>query len=212
MAESLTDLAARQEQRIKDLRRAGDISALLAAAAVAADEVERRIGDAGSDEARRNALMAIQRLTFNAAADAWPGWSLSDRPPDPNHLLAGRDLAERSAQIVAKLGLGQLREGTGIWLLGAFDLALGRHSDAASRFSLAREHYLAENAPGLVLLMEGYLAIVRRVGRERAAPEGEGLDQTCARISAGEFKDGPAWIAQLRTAQDVFARSVKQEG
>lgn len=87
---------------------------------------------------------------------------------------------------------------------GAFDLALGRRADALSRFVLARAHYLAGSAPGLVLLTEGYLAILRQIGGEEAG-QSESLDQVCARISAGEFKDAGAWIAQLRAALEVFA-------
>jgi hypothetical protein len=211
MVESLTDLAARLEQRIKDLRKAGDLSALLAAAADAADEVERRISDAGADGAKRNALMSVQRLTFNAAADAWPGWSIPDQPPDPDHLRAGRALAERSARIVGTLELPPVRQATGIWLVGAFDLALGRHADAFSRFATARAHYLAANAPGLVLLTDGYLAILRQIAPDGAG-QGESLEQVCARMSAGEFKDGPAWVAQLRTAQRVFVQQPSASG
>lgn len=56
-----------------------------------------------------------------------------------------------------KLGLGPMQEGTGTWLVGAFELALGRHAQARDAFAQARESYLAANAPGLVLLTEGYL-------------------------------------------------------
>jgi hypothetical protein len=90
--------------------------------------------------------------------------------------------------------------------VGAFDLALGSHSEASRRFAAAREHYVAANAPGLALLMEGYSAIVRQIGGDGDAGKTSALDQVCSRISAGNFKDGIAWIAQLRMALAVFAR------
>jgi hypothetical protein len=105
------------------------------------------------------------------------------------------------------LGLGRQRQGTGIWLLGAFDLALGRYKDASHQFAVAREHYLAANAPLSVLLAEGYLAIVQQIDKGGASADRAALDQVCAKISAGGFKEGAAMIAQLRTALAAFARS-----
>lgn len=202
MTDTLAMLADQLEARVKALRGAGDDAALLAAARDAADEIERHSGAPDSD--RTEALKVAQRLTFNAAADCWPGWSVSDRPVDPDHLLAARELAERSLRLVEKLELGPMRVATGIWLVGAFDLALGRYDEASRLFGDARGRYGAANAPGLVLLVDGYAAIVRQVGNRPAS--GDDLDQVCARIAAGGFKDGDEWIAQLRTALEVFAR------
>jgi hypothetical protein len=104
------------------------------------------------------------------------------------------------------LGFGPIRLGTGTWLVGAFDLALGRYAEASRTFAVAREHYLASPAPGLVLLVEGYLAIVRQTAKDAGPADGADLDQVCARIAAGKFEDGDEWIAQLRTALQVFSR------
>ena len=46
MSQSLTDTVAKLGERVKALRKESDLAALLAAARDAADEVERRIGDA----------------------------------------------------------------------------------------------------------------------------------------------------------------------
>ncbi|WP_420968986.1 hypothetical protein [Bradyrhizobium sp. B120] len=202
MAETLAELAGQLEARVKALRGVGDDTALLAAARDAADQIERRRGTQDGNE--REALMMAQRWTYNAAADCWPGWSVSDKPIDQDNLLAARELAERSLALVRGLGLAPLREATGVWMVGAFDLALGRYDDASRLFRDARQLYVAASAPGLVLLVDGYAAIVRRIGKQPA--DGNDLDQVCARIAAGGFKDGDEWIAQLRTALEVFAR------
>jgi hypothetical protein len=200
-AESLQHLVATSLERVKELRRAGDLAALLAAANVAADEIEQRVGDR-LDDAGRQALMAVKRFTYNAAADCWPGWSVPDNPPETRDLLIARETAQRSVRLVKKLSLGSLQEGTGIWLCGAFDLALGKYADASSAFGAARQHYIAAKAPGLVLLTEGYIAIVRRITGHPA--DGEDLHQITVKIAAGAFEDGAAWIEQLRTALKVF--------
>jgi hypothetical protein len=96
-----------------------------------------------------------------------------------------------------KLGLGPIQEATGTWLVGAFELALGRYAEAREAFAQARESYLAGKAPGLVLLTEGYMAIV----------DGD-VEGVCARIAVSGFEDGSEWIEQLRTAAKVFRRRI----
>ena len=206
-ADALRDLVATSLERVKELRRAGDLAVLLAAANAAADEIEQRVGER-LDDAERQALTAVRRFTFNAAADCWPGWSVPDKPPEKRNLPVALALAQRSARLTEKLGLGPLQEGTGIWLCGAFDLALGKHAEASSAFGVARQHYVAAKAPGLVLLMEGYIAIVRQITGDQIPADGEDLQQITARIEAGAFEDGAEWIAQLRTALKVFAPGI----
>lgn len=202
--ESLTALVARFQKAISEARRAGDPVALLAKAEAAANEIESRAGEA-RNPMEREALIAVRRFTFNAAADCWPGWSIPDEPPDAQILVRALELAKHSTLLVTRLGLGHMQEGTGIWLSGAFELALGRYSEAYDAFVVAREHYIAAKAPGLVMLTEGYIALVSQLAGPQVPAPGEDLDQVCARISTGGFEDGAAWIEQLRTARNVFA-------
>jgi hypothetical protein len=204
-ADSLRDLVATSLERIKELRRGGEPTALLAAANSAADAIEQRVGEHLND-VERQALTAVKRFTYNAAADCWPGWNIPDKPPERQTLVVALKLAQRSAGLVKRLDLGSLHEGTGIWLCGAFDLALGQHADASSAFGVARQHYIEARAPGLVLLVEGYIAIVRQISGLQVPADAENLHQVTARIAAGAFEDGAEWIEQLRTALKVFAR------
>jgi hypothetical protein len=204
-AQSLPDLVATWAARVDLLRRAGHPEALLAGSGAAADEIENRVGERCDDEARQ-ALTAVTRFTYNAAADCWPGWSLPDKPPDTRILLVAVELARRSARLVNKLALGPLQKATAIWLCGAFDLALGRHADASRAFATAQQLYAEANAPGLALLTEGYIAIVAEIDEREAAGGASGLEQIVARIAAGNFDDGAEWIEQLRTALMVFRR------
>lgn len=191
--------------RVNELRRAGDATALLAAARDAADEIEQRAGGC-RDEAERQALLAVKRFCYNTAADCWPGWSAPAKAFTQGELLAARELAQRSARLVTQLGLGPIQEGTGIWLCGAFDLALGRHGDASQAFVTARERYTAAPAPGLALLTGGYMAIARQIDGEHSGTEAESLEQVITQIAAGGYEDGAEWIAQLRTALRAFAQ------
>ena len=208
-AESLHALVARSQERIKELRRAGDLVALLAAAKAAAGEIERRVGESLDDEARQ-ALLTVRRFTFNAAADCWPGWSVRDKPADTpedtRNLLAALELAQRSVRFSKKLGLDPVHEGTGVWLCGAFELALGRYAEASSAFALARQQYIEGKAPGLVLLTEGYIAILRQAAGDKISAGGDDLPKVIAKIEAGGFEDGAEWVEQLLTAQKVIVK------
>jgi hypothetical protein len=201
--ELLPDLVSELEKHVNEVRRTGSPAEILAAANAAADAIGHRVGVCLND-AERAALTAVKRFTFNAAADCWPGWSVAGPTVDASSLFAGLQLAQRSAALVESLNLGSLREGTAIWLSGAFELALQRLTDASSSFARARQCYIAAAAPGLVLLMDGYLAIVQRLAANASEADAENFEQVCARIGAGGFEDGPAWIEQLRTALKVF--------
>jgi hypothetical protein len=201
--ESLADLVPVLEKHVNEVRRAGGPAEIIAAANAAADAIGQRVG-ASLNDAERAALTAVKRFTFNAAADCWPGWSVTGPRSDAGTLAAGLKLARRSAALVELLGLDSIREGTSAWLTGAFELALGRLTDASASFARARQCYVAAEAPGLVMLVEGYLAIVRRLAPDTSPAGVETLEQVCARIEAGGFKDGPFWIEQLRTAAKVF--------
>jgi hypothetical protein len=203
--ELLPDLVLELGKHVNEVRREGSPQAIIAAANAAADAIEQRVGVRLND-AERAALTAARRFTFNAAADCWPGWSVTGPAVDASSLLAGLQLAQRSAALVESLALGSLQEGTGIWLSGAFELALRRLTDASSSFARARQCYITAAAPGLVLLMDGYLAIVQRLAANASQADAEHFEQVCARIGAGGFEDGPAWIEQLRTALKVFTR------
>jgi hypothetical protein len=204
--ESLADLAATFQAHIKELRSAGDLAALLAAAEAGTAEIEQRVGKDWND-AGLEALKAVKRAQYNVAADCWPGWSVSDRPADPQILVRALELAKRSVALVSQLGLGRMQEGTGIWLCGALELAVGRHVEAYNAFILAREHYIAAQAPGLTLLVEGYIALLCEVAGQQVPAWKDDLEQVCAKIDTGGFEDGAEWIEQLRTARRVFTRA-----
>jgi hypothetical protein len=201
--EPLPALVARLSQHINGLRRQGNPVAVLPVAIAAADTTEQRVAESPTgNEETHAALMAVKRFTYNVAADCWPGWSTTSPPIDRPELESALHLAERSFQLVTTLGLGGIQQGTAQWLVGAFHLALGDHAGAVGLFTDARKNYAAANAPGLVLLTEGYLAITRQLS---AGSDDSDLSRVCAELRAGNFEDAEEWIVQLRTALEVFS-------
>jgi hypothetical protein len=207
--ETLSELVARHDRQLKMMRGAAiDPHAILVAATLAAREIESRIDAAAPvlSKTERAALAALQVMTFNAAADCWPGWEVTPAKEIRSRvdLLGGLDLARRSSVLVHRLHLGALREGTAHWMVGAYELALGQTDEAVYSFSLALARYAAAEAPGLAWLARGYLAIAYETA-DRARPGGvASFEEVLAEIKAGAFEDAASLGDQLNIARRVF--------
>jgi hypothetical protein len=207
LTEILAELVALHADRIRSLR-GGDPRLIVAGAEAAADAIEARVGQSSSalTAAEREALMAAQRVCFNAAADRWPGWEEASQWPAPTRaeLHRGLALARRSSALVHRLDLGPLREGTSHWMIGAYHLALGETDDALAAFSLAVSRYQSAPAPGPAWLTQGYIAITYEAAG-RARPDGvASFEEAQAAIAAGGFEDAGAWDKQLDVARRAF--------
>jgi hypothetical protein len=191
------------------MRGVADAGAILAAANAAADAIEQRVGNAEREltEPERAALGAAQAFMFNAAADCWPGWQVAenDTADKSESLNAGLALARRSSSLVHRLQLGAVREGTAHWMIGAYDLALGRWDDALASFSTALIRYTDAQAPALVLLARGYIAIAYEAAG-RPLPEGSAdFDSILSALASSTLEDAAAFSDQLQTARRIFA-------
>jgi len=128
--EPLPELVARLRQELKSMRSAAtEPGVLLRWVIAAAAAIEARIDPAAPvvSESQRPALMALQGMNYNVAADCWPGWEVAatENTRPPVDLREGLALARRSCDLVRRLDLGPIREATGQWLIGAYYIALG---------------------------------------------------------------------------------------
>jgi hypothetical protein len=205
--EPLAHLVATQEQAVNQVRKDGRSSEIISAAAQAADAIQSRLSEPRSEIAgeEREALIAVKRFLFNAAADCWPGWSLESARGSDEELEAALSLARRSADLVDRLALGPMEEGTAQWLIGAFELALRQTDAALDHFSRAQALYERAAAPGLALLARGYGAIAHEAAG-RAPSEGtSSLAETLAEFASRDLEDGKELSEQLVTARRIFA-------
>ncbi len=205
--ETLSDLVAMHEGTVKEARRTEQPGQIVASAKRAAGAIRARVPAASADlsEEERAALTAVKGLLYNAAADAWPGWSVDGNGASPEELASALELARESADLVEALSLGKCQEGTAAWLVGALELALGRIEDSLTTFSRAERLFGEAGEPSLTLLARGYSAIAREAG-DAAAGDLSELSAILEELSAGKFRDGEAFCEQLRTAHQVFAR------
>lgn len=206
---SLEEDVSAWEVKVKEARRSKDALKILDVAKQAVADIDQRLSNEahGEDEAvQRAALLAIKRITYNAAADAWPGWEAESTQMSTATLEEAKALAQRSLDIVRKLRLDDIQFATAVWLVGAFNLALGNLRDADAEFGTATYFYRIGSAPGLSLLARGY-TVIARCAQDKASQEEtlKSLADTFDEIKSGSFKDGGFWIEQLRTAAKVFS-------
>jgi hypothetical protein len=208
-AETLPDLVARLGRQLKSLGgAAAEPQVILAAANAAVDSIEARVDPRAPvlTDIERAALVAAQAMTFNAAADCWPGWEANPakQPRSEVDLRGGLDLARRSFDLVHRLQLGALREGTAHWMVGAYQLALGEIDAAVAAFSVAVARHQAAGAPGLAWLGRGYIAIAYEAV-DRPRPDGVvGFEEVLTAIDSGGFRDAASWCNQLNVARRIF--------
>lgn len=109
---------------------------------------------------------------------------------DASTLVTTKTLAQRSAALVGTLQLGAIQEGTGIYLIGALDIAMGNFDDALSGFTTSLQWHQAAPAPGFALLVRGYEVIAEGLRARHSREDINGdLEKVYAQITSGGFKD-----------------------
>ena len=136
-------------------------------------------------EAAADYRQAAVVLTFNLAANTWPGWGAGNvGPVDESHRRLGLAAARKNVALAAELGLPPERRKNGYWIQGAHLLASGDTEAAATSFAQSRD--LADEAKDEAgrLMAQGWIH--------------------AAGILAGEREHGAlgAIVSQLRTLGD----------
>jgi len=192
--ETLAAFATAQEQAWKSGRNTASPAESLTAARQAVDEIRARAAGATTDDARA-ALTTAKRLAYNAAADAWPGWTNPPADIATSTLCEALALAEISAALVDHLALGPSQQGHAAWLTGALHLALGDRPTAVTHFTRARN---AHTEPDMNLLCDGYIALA-------ATPsDAPAFTQATSALKAGNLKYGGELAEQLDIARAVY--------
>jgi len=148
---------------------------------------------------------AAKVLTYNAAANCWPGWDDPGIEISAETLAHGLVLAERSRALVAELGLDAREAATANWLVGALQMAGGRHAEAIAAFAEARAAFEANGASTSVLMAEGYRALARKLASPEDPAAAAEFEECCARLAATDSKEATFFRQQLLTADRIFA-------
>jgi hypothetical protein len=155
---------------------------------------------AESDERATQIRQAVKALTFNLAADTWPGWDEGLEITDQMMVL-GIGAARLHMEMVEQLGEGDAARSNSHWLSGAHHLARKEYSEARAEFARGRD--LAESE-GVSLLNQGYQHLTDVLESPPNAAAASALARVKARLSSHAEAD--VFVGQLESAERVFSK------
>jgi hypothetical protein len=136
---------------------------------------------------------ALKPIAYDIGSFCWPGWDEPGITIDGDVLAFGAEAAALNLALAVQLNRPPLAHSMAHWLVGAHELAAGRRAEAAASFERSRAIAVDAGDSASELLAVAYAAIAR--GEPWDEVPFEGVD------------DGAELVAQLRTAQHVFART-----
>jgi hypothetical protein len=144
-------------------------------------------------------------MSFNAAANSWPGWGDEGVAIEDGEVEAARSLAGTCLVLAHDLDLGPKGLGTAHWLIGALALALGRDVPARAAFQEAQRSYtaLGDEAPQL-LMAQAYDALAAKFSDENSDEIAAALEEALERLHALGSEDGRFFADQITRAEQVL--------
>ncbi len=155
---------------------------------------------------------AAVAMTFNLAANTWPGWGLRETPAPnaPNSGVGvseaqarlGLEAARTNVRLATELGLGPKRRQNGYWILGAQLIAATEFDAAIEAFATSRE--LAREAGDAVTAMmaDGWIHLTNTVAGRDETRRLRTVQESLR--AAGD--EGAFYADQYDVALDIFAR------
>ena len=140
-------------------------------------------------------------LTYNLAADTWPGWGPGQVGPVTHaHRRLGLAAARRNVALAAELRLPPSRRRNGYWILGAQLLADGDAAAAAEAFAESRDLAVAAGSNAGRLMAQGWLHVSAILaGKNERAELDAIVDQLREQGQEGRF-----YADQYQTALDML--------
>jgi hypothetical protein len=181
------------------LGRAGAQFALAAAARLDADDVPLALQLRGQAKA----------MAYNLASFTWPGWDEPGIIIGPFELAAGLDAAKANLLLAIELKKDALPMSRAHWMLGAQELAAGKHNDAVRRFNSACEQADVAGAEAERWLSVGFGVLSEMLAAASDSEEmgrKERLDESRARLRP--LENGEMFIQQIETAARVFGKRI----
>ena len=146
-----------------------------------------------AEEYRRSAVA----MTYNLAADTWPGWGPGQAAPVAEaHRRLGLAAARQNVALAAELGLPPDRRRNGYWILGAQLLANGDSAAASAAFAQSRELAAEADNDTAELMAQGWI----HVAAIRAGEEVRGELAAVAAKLRGMGDDGTFYASQYDMA------------
>jgi hypothetical protein len=186
-----------------------DVSKMLALGGKAVDYSLRKATElAASDPDKSKKLKEIAKvMTFNLAANTWPGWDEPGVLITTEHIKQGLGFAETSKQLVEELRFGPDQVGIVYWMIGAQNLACGRAGEAHAALRRAKSAFAEADDYDSVAMIRGYCALVDKIDPTKRNEATAELDRVDAELDKSGSDNAQFYKGQLETADKVFAKS-----
>ncbi len=146
-------------------------------------------------------------ISFNLAANAWPGWGAEGFAVSRHDSVAGLDAAKLNLRMVKELNEGPVPLSVSHWAIGAQHMALSDYDKALEAFASSKEMAAEGDNEGGEWLAFGYIGITNILAGSKDKGEQQ-LDEAIAGLQKLGTDDAKFFIDQLKTALKVFSAQV----
>ncbi len=143
-------------------------------------------------------------ISFNLAANAWPGWGAEGFAVSRHDSVAGLDAAKLNLRMVKELNEGPVPLSVSHWAIGAQHMALSDYDKALEAFASSKEMAAEGDNEGGEWLALGYIGITNILAGSKDKGEQQ-LDEAIAGLQKLDTDDAKFFIDQLKTALKVFS-------
>ena len=152
-------------------------------------------------EAATKLRIQARAMSYNLAANNWPGWGEPGLIHDPSALSAGQDFARLNLRLVLELKEDDERQGNSHWIVGAMLLAQGRYERATDAFKAAAERYKLIKKDDLYWMAVGYEGLTAKLAGLAGAGK---LDEALKKLESLATDDAKFYRGQLKKALQIF--------
>ena len=139
-------------------------------------------------------------ISYNLAANTWPGWDAQGAPISDRNRRAGLEAARLDAQIAAQAAPTAQRRFNGQWILGAHLIASGAYEEAAAAFETGRTFAEANALTQSATMAQGWIHLANTLAGRDETDALAAVEATLIEQGA----NGAFFAGQYATAHAVF--------
>ena len=150
---------------------------------------------------REKLLAAARGLSYNLAANNWPGWGEAGITCDASTLAEGLDFARLHMRLVLALKEDEDKQANAHWVVGAILLAQKKFDASRKEFALAADQFTLAKKDDFHWMAVGYDGLAAKLA---AAPGAEKYDEALKALEKLKTDDAREFRQQLAKALEVF--------
>jgi hypothetical protein len=144
-------------------------------------------------------------IAYNLGSFTWPGWNGKGVKITTEQQAAGLDAAYLNLRLAEELNRDDKIVAGAYWLLGAHQLAAGKHGASKKSLLVAKGKAFKAGDQALGHASAAYIGIVQLAMKQKATG-GKTYDAALAELAKIESEDAKEFLRQLPIARKVFAK------